>query len=101
MPFPKDFNDCPVCHTGETICRLACDGEPSIPKGTFVSLEKVFTPIQDVAKLIGPLVKGIMCHYDVCANCGTKYCTRAEIISVPATVTMAPHQKGKPFNKGR
>jgi hypothetical protein len=83
MPLPIEFPVCPICHSKETVARLACANEPSIPKGVFVSLEKVFTPIQDINKIAIPIIKEILVHYDVCVHCGTRYCTRAEIISVP------------------
>jgi len=86
MSFPIEFKKCPVCHSQETVCRLACDGESSIAKDAFVSLDKTFTPIQDVTRLLGPVVKGILCHFDVCSKCGMRYCTRAEITSVPVNV---------------
>lgn len=85
MPFPIEFEKCPTCYSKDTICRLACTDEPSIPKGAFVSLEKVFTPIQDVNKITTPIIKGILTHYDICARCGTRYCTRAEITLAPVT----------------
>lgn len=101
MPFPIEFEECPSCRSKDTVCRLACADETSIPKGVFVSMEKVFTPIQDVTKLLGPLVKGILCHFDVCAKCGTRYCTRAEIANLPVNIDMAPQQRGQPLPRRR
>ena len=91
MPFPMEFEKCPVCHSKDTVCRLACADDSSIPKGAFVSLEKVFTPIQDLNKITTPTVKGIVTHFDICAKCGTRYCTKAEIGSVPV---MIQHRSG-------
>ncbi len=91
MPFPIEFTVCPICHSKDTVCRLACADELSIPKGTFVSLEKVPTPIQDLNKITTPTVRGILSHYDVCAKCGTRYCTKAEIITMPV---MIQHRSG-------
>ena len=86
MLFPIECKKCPQCGCEDTVCRLACADEPSIPKGTFVSLEKLFTPIQDMNKITTPMIKGILTHYDICIKCGTRYCTRAEITSVPITI---------------
>ena len=86
MSFPIEFVKCPSCGCKDTVCRLACADEPSIPKGTFASLEKLAVPIQDLNKITTPTVKSILVHYDVCAKCGTRYCTRAEIFSVPVTI---------------
>lgn len=93
--FPVEFKECPVCKSEETICRAACKGEPSIPEGTFVSLEKRFTTVQAPSKLLGPLAKGILTHYDVCQNCGTSYCTKAEIIMAPVTFQQASRNPGR------
>lgn len=86
MYFPMEFLRCPICRCADTICRHACADEPSIPKGTFVSLDKVFTPIQDLNRITTPTVKGILTHFDICARCGNRYCTKAEIVSAPVTI---------------
>lgn len=86
MPLPIEFEKCPVCHSKDTICRLVCADEPSIPKGTFVSLEKLFTPIQDINRIVAPMIKGILVHFDICAKCGHRYCTKAEITSAPVQI---------------
>ena len=90
MKFPIEFTECPICHETDTVCRLGVIGEPSLPEGIFVSLEKVFTPIQQPTQMLSPLVRGILVHYDVCANCGHRYCTKAEKVSFPVTVQQAP-----------
>ena len=94
MKLPIEFPLCPICYSQGTVARIACADEPSLPKGIFVSLEKVFTPIQNINKIATPVVRGIMVHYDVCVNCGTRYCTRAEIISAPI---VAGPQPGMPI----
>lgn len=90
MPLPFEF-ECPVCHSKETIAKVACADEPSIPQGTFVALEHMATPIQHPSSLLGPFIKAIICHYDICANCGTRYCTKAEKGQIPVTVQQSPH----------
>lgn len=92
--FPIVFAACPYCECPDTVCGKACEDEPSIPKGTFVSLEKVFSPITDVSKITTPTVKGILHHYDVCYSCGLRRCTRAEIVSAPVTMKQMPHSPG-------
>ena len=91
IPFPIEFPECPLCHFKDTVCRLGCADEPSIPKGTFVSLEKVFTPFQESTQMLALVARGILCHYDVCAKCGHRYCTKAEKVNVPVQVQQAPH----------
>lgn len=87
---PIEFKKCPVCGTKETVCRVACAGDPAIPEGTFVSLDKVIVPIQDINKISTPTVRSIFVHYDVCAKCGTRYCTRADFTSIPVTIQHRP-----------
>ena len=85
---PIGFTECPICHSKDTVARLACADESSIPKGSFVSLEHVITPIETPSKYLG-YVKVIVCHYDVCANCGHRYCTLVEKTSLPASTVFA------------
>lgn len=94
MEFPIEIAKCPNCGCKDTVARLACADEPSIPKGTFASLEKVVAPIQDPNKLTTPTIKAILGHFDVCVKCGTRYCTKAEITSLPVTIQK---QSGQPF----
>ena len=86
MSFPIEFTKCPSCGCKDTVCRLACSDEPSVPKDIFVSLEKVFTPLQQPTQMLSPIAKGILCHYDVCGKCGHRFCTRAEITSLPVDI---------------
>lgn len=85
MEFPVTFDKCPVCGERDTVTRQACKNEPSVPKDTFISMDKVVTPIQDPNKISLPQVKCLLTHYDICARCGTRYCTRAEIKFLPVT----------------
>ncbi len=92
MEFPIEIAKCPKCGCKDTVSRLACADEPSIPKGTFTSLEKKVVPIQDLNKITTPTVKTILSHFDVCPKCGTYYCTKAEITSLPVTIQKQPGQ---------
>lgn len=89
----KEFKQCPICYSKETIARKAIDEEGSYPKGTFASLTKFFVPTQDVMKISLPTTKVLLVHYDVCAKCGTQYCTRVEKTTVPTSAIM--QQLGK------
>jgi len=101
MNFPIEFPKCPSCGSKDTICRQACADEPSIPKGTFVSLEKLVTPIQDPIKLTTPTVKAILSHFDICAKCGTRYCTKAEITNLPVNIQHRPGNTTRGFGPAR
>ncbi len=94
MTLPKNFEECPVCGNRETVSREGYKGE-SLPENGFTELEKVFSPTQDITKIIGPSIRGILVHYDVCLSCGTRYCTRAEISSLPVKFQQIPG--GKPI----
>lgn len=84
----KDFKECPICYHKETVCQVACKDEPSIPEGTFVSLEKKITPIQDFMRISTPTVKVLVRHYDTCAKCGLDRCTRVESSVMPTDALM-------------
>jgi len=84
----KDFKKCPICHHKETVCQVACVDEASIPTGTFVSLEKKITPIQDFTRISTPTVKVLIRHYDTCSECGLDYCTRVESTVMPTDALM-------------
>ncbi len=101
MEFPIMFEKCPNCKSSDTVCRLACKDEPSIPAGTFVSLDKIATPIQDPNKISLPQVKAILTEYDVCAKCGTRYCVKASIISVAVTGQHHSGQQVRGFGPAR
>lgn len=101
MAFLIEFPVCPSCGSKDTVCRLACADERFISKEAFVSLEKVFTPIQDASRVTTPLVRGILCHFDVCATCGLRYCTRAEIMSVPVQVSYSPYSPGENIKRAK
>ncbi len=94
MEFPIIFPKCPACGCPDTVARLACADDPSVDPTAFASLEKLLVPIQDLSKLTTPTVKAFVVHYDVCAQCGTRYCTKAEIIFMP--VRLAPGTPGTP-----
>jgi len=88
MEFLVSFPKCPHCGSKETVCQEACKDEPSIPKNTFVSLEKKITPIQDFSKISTLTTKVLMRHYDTCAKCGLDRCTRVEKTTMPTDVLM-------------
>lgn len=88
MSFPLTFNRCPSCGCKDTVCRLACADDPSIPKGTFLSLEKKITPIQDFTKISTPTTKILLRHYDTCSKCGLDYCTRVEKTTMDTNTLM-------------
>ena len=88
MNFPTEFPKCHSCGSSDTVCKQGCENEPSIPKGTFVSLEKRLTPIQDFSKVSLPATKVLMRHYDTCAKCVIDRCTRVGKTTMPTDALM-------------
>jgi len=77
MEFPKEFKQCPICHSKKTLFReaiLAVNGTPK-PSDSF---NRVVAPLRN--PVLAVAVPGLMIHYDFCADCGMQYCVRAEIV---------------------
>ncbi|MBU0778249.1 hypothetical protein KKF82_08325 [Patescibacteria group bacterium] len=98
IKFPIEFKLCPNCGCADTTCRLAYKQEIA-DKGKgpkmFASSEKKAVPLID-PRSATLTVPTLLEHYDTCAFCGLRYCTKAEIIN--AGITM--QQSGgnlKPF----
>jgi len=98
--FPMLFPKCRECGSRDTVTAIGLAEEPSYPKGAFGSIEKAFIPLQDLTKLSVPTVRGILVHYDVCARCGTRRCTKAEILSLPMPAGQVPGFPVAGFGKG-
>lgn len=104
--FPIEFKKCPNCGSTETVAELAVQ-EAEKTKGVrretpFASLEKVIIPLANPGKTAKLTLPMVVCHYDVCANCGLRYCTKAEIIDAPIKFSL-PGQPppGMDFRGGR
>jgi hypothetical protein len=94
--FPLEFKKCPNCGSTETVAELAVQEAEKTKgvkrEGPFASLEKAAIPLADPGKTAKLTLPMVICHYDVCAGCGLRYCTKAEIIDAPITFTV----KGQP-----
>jgi hypothetical protein len=88
MSFPILFPKCPKCGSTETLSHEALAGEPSVPQGTFLTLEQKITPLQDFLKISTPTTKVLLRYYDTCAKCGLDRCTRADKTTMPTDVVM-------------
>lgn len=70
-----------------------------------VGVEHIVIPLEQPALAVTS-VRSIHCCIDYCAECGTRYCTRAELVRLPVSIqTMpGPGQKrgrgGFPFTQG-
>ena len=79
--FPIEFKECPNCGCTDTVCRLAYK-EEVVDKGkgpdVFASAEKKPMPLisPQIAVFTAPI---LVEHFDTCARCGLRYCTKAEI----------------------
>jgi len=100
MEFPIEFTKCPACGCLDTVTRLACEEEMEkgiIPKGAHVALETSQIP------LIGSTPPKLSCRvliasWDICAECGQRYCTRVQIVTQPVQVKMQNPPAGFPGN---
>jgi hypothetical protein len=79
-----EFPECPVCHCKETVTPAARDKMGTLPPDVFVAGRSEFTPLQNLAMLTTPTIRGIVKHYDVCAKCGTERCVRVEENAIDA-----------------
>lgn len=98
--FTLDFPQCPSCGKTETIAKKVAaeyieKGE--LPKETFASLEKMVVPLKDPRQATLS-VPSVIIHYDICANCGMRYCTRAQKIDAP--IKFVQPQPPGPFPRG-
>ena len=76
---PIEFKECPICRCPDTVCQLVGEEEKQAGKAqkdAFFSMEKIITPLNNPA-LVG-VGTGLLCHYDICAKCGFRYCTRVD-----------------------
>ena len=94
--FPREFK-C-KCGATETVSQAACKKEKDegkIPPEVFTSLEKVACPLIGSRPPVGLTVPALMAHYDICMECGAKFCTRVEIIQMPISMKL-PGTGGMP-----
>ena len=98
IKFPIEFKKCPNCGCPDTTYRLAYKQE-IVDKGKgpemFASSEKKAVPLIDPrsATLTVPM---LLEHYDTCAKCGLRYCTKSEI-SIGKIGVIPPGGNLKPF----
>jgi len=98
--FPIEFPECPKCRSTETVTELATQ-EIERKTGTkrggpFTSFEKVGAMLATPQKIAGLTVPVLMSHFDICAGCGQRRCTKVEIINAPITYQQPPGGQGFP-----
>jgi hypothetical protein len=99
--FPIEFPKCPNCGSTETVTELAVqeiEKRTGVKRGgPFASFEKVLAPLVAPQKVTGVTLPMLLCHWDVCAGCGQRRCTKAEIIDAPITMAQPPGgRQGRP-----
>lgn len=97
--FPIVFGKCPNCGCTDTITQLAWDEEAEkgrVNKDTPVAAEHLQAPLIDPKKTIGITAGILILSVDWCADCGTRYCTKAEIGTGQIGMGPAPGQRGGP-----
>lgn len=97
MAEPKiiaEFPRCPVCDCEETISQIGTAElreKGKLTQDGFTLLEQSIIPLEQPA-LAAVTVSCIQTFYDVCAKCGTRRCTRAQVIQAPVQVQQQPNQ---------
>lgn len=110
-----EFKECPNCRPSflirlllklfrkpyhlETITQRATKDLKAagrVPKEAFTSLSKQVVPLTDPRVALS--VETLLVHYDVCANCGMTYCTRAEVGTGVVNKVMSQQGAKTPFN---
>lgn len=94
-----EFKECPICHHPETVTQIATKDLKEagrIPKEAFVSLEKVIVPLSDPRVALS--IETLLVHYDICAKCGMRYCTRADRGTGMVQVRQQPRPPQTPFS---
>jgi len=78
--FPKDFS-CPNCKSTKTLGEVIVKPERDagrLKPDDFASLEQILIPAVLPNAIIGVTIPAIKEHWDICWECGTRYCTRLE-----------------------
>lgn len=87
--FPMVIDKCPQCGSPETMCKVAWAEEAAegrVNADTKVAAEMVQFPLIDPKRALSITTNILVIATDYCANCGTRYCTRAEIIKGQVTM---------------
>jgi uncharacterized Zn finger protein len=96
----KEYPNCPVCGGMETISHLAIKSQMEsgrVKSGTFSSLRQQVTPLLP-PMLAALTVECVLVHFDICAECGTERCTKAELIQAPVQARSPQGSQGfNPF----
>ena len=72
----------------QIMSRMAIDiGEVSVPENAKYALRvNQPTPLVQPGKLAGLTVPAVMSFFDICADCGTEFCSRVELQHLPFNV---------------
>jgi hypothetical protein len=104
--YVKEFDKCPNCGCRETITRKAWDSEIDAgrlaekARGYPVGAENTMFALQDPLKPPAFQVGALLISYDICSDCGTKYCVRVEKKVMPVTGKMPGQGQQGPFPFG-
>lgn len=88
---PKIIFEAPGCPNPKcnlwkgTVSQLGCEDAKSrgkIALEAFTKLGVEVVPLEQPV-MAGVPVQAIAVYYDICSLCGTRYCTRAELLQVP------------------
>ena len=83
VKFPLKFNQCPNCGSEERVTKVVLDNEHTKGKAMkatdshLIQCQSLITN-PNMPFLSAPMV---VAYLDACADCGTIYCVRAEVIT--------------------
>lgn len=92
---------CPNCGSIETVSQLAIKESKLVEKGLLKAdvpsaLRRNIIPLVEASR-VALTVPAVATHFDVCADCGTEYCTRAEVAELPIQYVQPGQPQGIPF----
>jgi hypothetical protein len=100
--YSKEFKRCPACGSEERVMEQLI--EPEIEKGNWPAGTEGFTDKKmlmlrnpQTLKLIGSTIPAVGITFDVCADCGTEYAKRIEVVDLPVEIITQKSQD-KPIN---
>jgi hypothetical protein len=96
----KEFPVCPNCGSSELISKLGCAGlveKGKIKADAPTHLEVQVIPIEQ-PMMAGVMVSAIVIHWDICAGCGRRRCTWADVQQVPVQMQGGMPRGGSSMN---
>lgn len=90
LKFPRQFDKCPACGSVKRVAQLVGAEEVAkgkLPKEIVMKIEQDVVPVTELKTILLGLsiVPVLIAQYDVCYDCGTKYCFEMDRKDMPTT----------------